>query len=369
MWATSPLGTWTYGGLLSPDSFGGQPTFTGTWQTTDGRSIAVYQSDLWYHPGGLLERNQGLAGYNVSPVNWAPDGVTPLLPSTPSWTEKLRFADTGAVDATLPSSVFHAPNAGTWYVTCDVRSGTARSFTFQAPASGVLTDLKVPVARSEYPNAPGRLELSAGANAPGAAVLASATVPASGPGWTARPYVWHPDVTVNGGQTYTVALRSANTQADQSCFGFTYTAGASVMGQAYTLVGSRVANTPETVKFDLAIRPTVPRGATTVTRPVRLARRPGRGRVRDRRPGGGHDRHPFVGGDRGLGQRDREHAGSGRHARRLPRRRAGDHGQHVPVPRRGRPGPTPPWCGSATTAPSGWGRRPTPRSRWTSPAG
>ncbi len=269
LWATNPLGPWTYGGLLSADSFGGQPTFTGTWQTTDGRSIVVYQSDLWYHPG-VLERNQGLAGYDVSPVTWAGDGVTPILAPTPTWSEKLRFTDSGVADRTLPDSGFHAPDAGNWYVTCDVRNGTRRSFTFQAPSTGVLTDLEIPVARSEYPNDSGHLDLTPGANAATSA-LATAVVPLSGPGWTARPYVWHPDVTVTAGATYTVVLRSANTNSDHSCYGFTYTSGGSAMGDAFSSTGGVFAATGETVKFDLAIRATVPRGAVVANRSARLA--------------------------------------------------------------------------------------------------
>ena len=271
LWATDPLGPWTWGGFISPDSFGGQPTFSGTWRTTDGRSINVYQSDLWYQPG-TLARNQGLAGFDLSPITWAPDGTTPVLTRTPAWTENLRFADTGATDHLLPSSAFHAPDAGNWYVSCDVRSGSERSFTFVAPSTGVLTDLKVAVARNGYPNDSGHLDLTAGSNAPGAPVLATTTIPASGPGWSARAYTWHPDVGITSGATYTVTLHSANSAA-QSCYGLTAVTGATTMGAAYRATSSAGpwTATGETIKFDLAIRPTVPRGATVVSGPTRLA--------------------------------------------------------------------------------------------------
>ncbi len=270
LWATDPLGPWTYGGELSSDSFGGQPTFAATWRTTDGRSIEVFQSDLWYHPG-MLERNQGLAGFNVSPITWNSDGVTPALPAAPTWSEQLRFVDTGATDLLLPHSGFHAPDTGDWYVTCDVRSGHRRAFTFQATSSGVLTDLSVPIARSEYPTDEGHLSLAAGTNTTGAPELARATIASTGAGWTARPYVWHPNVTVTAGATYTVTLRSADTGDGQSCYGFTYRAGSTPMGLAYTAAGGAFSASGETVKFDLAIRPVVPRGATVVAGPTRLA--------------------------------------------------------------------------------------------------
>jgi hypothetical protein len=271
LWATSPLGPWTLGSTISADSFGGQPTFATTWQTTDGRSIAVYESDVWYQPGHLAP-NQGLAGFDLSRITWAADGITPVIDTARSWTEDLRFANTGVADQTLPDSAFHAPDQGNWYVTCDVRSGTQRSFTFVAPDTGVLADLKVPVARSEYPDHDGELDLAAGSNAPGAAVLATAALPASGSGWSARPYDWRPNVPVVAGTTYTVTLRSADHAGSGSCYGFAYQLGGSTMGNASRQTGAGAwTTTGETVKFDLGIRSSVPRGAVVVTSPVRLA--------------------------------------------------------------------------------------------------
>ena len=274
LWATDPLGVWTWGGEISADSFGGQVTHATHWTTTDGRVVYVFESDLWHHrefPTPFGYPNQGLAGFNISPITWAPDGVTPVLAPAPQWSENLRFVDTGRTDQLLPGSDYHSPNVGPWYYGCDVRNGTRRSFTFQAPAGGVLTDLKVNVARSEYPNDQATLDLTAGANVAFAPVLARGVIPASGPGWTARPYTWRPDVAVTAGATYTVTFSSANTASDYSCYGFVYRAGSSTMGAANVSVGGGPwTATGESVKFDLAIRPAVPKGPTVVATPTRL---------------------------------------------------------------------------------------------------
>jgi len=274
LWATDPLGPWTSGGLLSNDSFGGQGTHAARWNTTDGRTIYVFESDLWHHrdlPSPFGYPNQGLAGFNLSPITWAVDGVTPVLAPATQWDEKLRFVDTAQSDQLLAGSAYHSPNPGPWYYSCDVRSGVRRSFTFRAPASGVLTDLKVNVARSEYPNDNAYLDLTAGANVGGAIALSTGVIPASGPGWTARPYTWRPDVTVTAGATYTVTLRSGNTASDYSCFGFVYQAGSSPMGAAgLSVAGGSWTATDETVKFDLAIKASVPKGPTVVAVPTRL---------------------------------------------------------------------------------------------------
>ena len=244
----------------------------------------VYESDVWYQPGHLSP-NQGLAGFDLSRITWGADGITPVIDTARNWTENLRFANTGVADQTLPDSAFHAPDQGNWYVTCDVRSGTQRSFTFVAPDTGVLADLKVPVARSEYPDHDGELDLAAGSNAPGAAVLATAALPAGGSGWSARPYDWRPNVGVVAGTTYTVTLRSADHAAGGSCYGFAYQVGSSTMGNASRQTGAGAwTTTGETVKFDLGIRSSVPRGAVVVTSPVRLAATSIEGGYADRIP-------------------------------------------------------------------------------------
>jgi hypothetical protein len=278
LWADTPLGQWTWGGSLSSDSFGGQFTHVAPWRTTDGRTVVVFESDLWHHrefPVPFGYPNQGLAGLSLSPLTWAPDGITPVLPSTPQWTEKFRFVDTGAQDRLLPGSDFHSPGPGPWYYSCDVRKGLRRSFTFTAPDSGVLTSLRVNIARSEYPDDNAYLDLLAGSNGNGTPVLATGVIPASGPGWTARGYTWRPDVALTAGATYTVVLRSANAAADYSCFGFVYQA-ATVSGPtqgaaAMSVNGGAWRATGERVKFDLGVTATVPRGPTAVSAPVRLA--------------------------------------------------------------------------------------------------
>jgi hypothetical protein len=273
LWADDPVGTWTWGGVISDDTFGGQPTHAAEWQTTDGRSIYVFQADLWRRrqfPGSWGYPNQGLAGYNLSPLEFSDQNV-PSLPVAPQWTENLRFVDTGASPALLPGSVHHAADGGDWYQSCDVRKGTSRSFTFVAPRSGVMTGLRVNVVRSEFPNADAQLELSevGGADAP---VLATTGIPRYGAGWSARGYLWRPDVQVRAGTTYRVVLRSDNTNTDYSCFGFVYESGGSGAGAASIAYGTAAwAPTNETVRFDMGIEDGVEGGETVTVAPRRLA--------------------------------------------------------------------------------------------------
>jgi beta-xylosidase len=240
--APTPMGPWTYRGILNDTSCNGQPTHV---VTSKGSGAALFMSDLWSQDrthiddkgNAYIDWNQGRANYFWGTLSFNGDGS--LQPFSCVAAAANPFPGSPGSQDPIPD-LDQSSGIDGFSGFCDIAGGTQRLQTFKPGFSGTLTSLSFTAFQNSevygpnvdsYPydyvaidvpvNADLILDLvTVGTNGqPMGSPLGTYTFPRTAVGNSARKITITPNLAVQADKEYGLRLRSA---ATQGCYGFAY---------------------------------------------------------------------------------------------------------------------------------------------------
>jgi hypothetical protein len=219
MSAPRPLGPWTgQGGQpigVSADSCGGQPAAVTGIPTLGGGTVYLFQSDLWNNGAP----NEALANYYWGPLEFAGDGSIQPIKCQASPSLDLAVAAPGAFGR--PQGLDQTTGTEGFHLNCGI--GPAhRLQTFTPGRTGRLTRLVLTTFKQGQPDGGLTIDIvTIGLDGQPGRMLATATVPSAGVGWSARGVTFDltPPMEVTVGQAYGFV---AHATLSAGCFGFAY---------------------------------------------------------------------------------------------------------------------------------------------------
>ncbi|GAA2355540.1 hypothetical protein Cme02nite_48210 [Catellatospora methionotrophica] len=244
--ATSPLGTWSGGTNISPNSCGGQPSFVTPISLTSGTAY-LYGSDLWNNAAP----NEALANFYWAPLTFSGTAISPM---TCQNTVTLPLT-TGAAGAQDPIADLDQHDGVTGFRRWADIGPVSRIQTFVPSRSGTLTSASLTTFQTGSPNAGLTFDiyLASASFQPTGSPLYTVTVPAASIGWSPRAVTVNPDISVTAGTRYGIVARSTTTSG---LYGWAFNENAPYPsgGSAYkNSGGSWTAETNRSLKFQTTV--------------------------------------------------------------------------------------------------------------------
>lgn len=196
--APSPLGPWSEGKKISPNSCGGQPSFVATLKLSK-ETILLYGSDLWNNAA----RNEALANFYWAPLTFEEDGSIKAMEclATFELLGKMTSSSTDEVDG--------------FKAICGITGKETYESPFISDRSGKLVSLDIVTLKSGYPDADLIVDFYDEIHHD--QVLATVKVPQNSIGWSAKNVTIHPNIEMIKGKKYVIVLR---TESTKGCYGY-----------------------------------------------------------------------------------------------------------------------------------------------------
>ncbi|MEJ7644576.1 MAG: family 43 glycosylhydrolase [Chryseolinea sp.] len=196
--AKSPLGQWSEGKKISPNSCGGQPSFVATLKLSKD-TVLLYGSDLWNNAA----KNEALANFYWAPLAFEEDGSIKPMDCLPSFQR--------------PGAKAHSSsdNVEGYRALCDITSKQNYQSSFAPDRSGKLVNVDIVTLKSGNPDADLIVDFyEVGSRDK---VLTTVMVPRNSIGWSAKSITIRPNIAVSKRKKYVIVLR---TDSNTGCYGY-----------------------------------------------------------------------------------------------------------------------------------------------------
>lgn len=206
--AAHPLGPWSEGISISPNSCGGQPSFVSTIKINSD-NIYLYGSDLWNNAA----KNEALANYYWAPLEFDTEGrIKPLQCAD-------VYQNTKVLSRKSPAQPSNLPANNSFISKGAIDSATRWAQPFVVKHTGVLRKLELTIFKNHRPDK--NLEITIciieGGKIKSSSPLFKQTIPSAKIGWSPKKVTVLPNLKVRKGDQYAVVL---HTEASVGYYGF-----------------------------------------------------------------------------------------------------------------------------------------------------